>query len=1518
MTSINENQTNRNSFIDMEEPTGFIMDDTTGEVKRNDSELTWSNVTRTLTIQPKAPATYFIIYIDGIKYEIDSPHNVIITDTNGYWHFYFNSSLTLIATQTFDQNFIYSQGYVAGGYWDSSSSRMLFDEVFDERHGCKMDGHTHAWLHQQFGTRYESGLALVNFDVDGSGNNNTNAQFGSDFGVIYDEDLKFNISSVASTVGLPILYHDAIGNWKQTTNSGFSVLTTGTGRLAYNPSGSGLVEVANNDFVNCHVFTTSGIDENGTIASIVGQQQYGNIIQAREGADSEINSLILTGLPVQEFKFIGTVIFQTSNTYSNSVKGRVRSTDTGDDYVDFRRTSITGVGAPSEDPNQNQIYYVGKHGNDSTGNGLKIETAFLTFQKAIDTAELQTPTSINRFVIKCNDAGIYTEDITISENYVSIDAKNSVLDGKITIASSADNLSVHFKEILNTDDDCIAITSTGSGYARIFIEEIVHSGTGYAINNTGGPGIYSEIIGNTIVGEIYINNGGSPCNIIMLRSITSSVTVKTGSVSFLESEFISGTINVESGAICTISCSDPVSITENFTSGSTVIYGKPSTRLTDSLGQWNYVSTMDQNVNTTADPTFNSLTLTNPLSESSGGTGESTYTDGQLLIGKTDTTLAKSTLTAGTGVSILNGDGTITISAAGGSTNPDQDNIYYVGKNGNDTTGTGLNIETAFLTQQKGIDTAFLQSPSFTNKYVVKTNDAGTYDVFNLTSKPYILVEMTGAQVRGTGGTLIIGEENIVKIDRISTSATVGTLVRKVDSGVSSLEVNTLDGNGVTNYAIDVDEGFLSVTATASMYTISTVYFARIQNGCTMHALSKFISGKLLVEGTGLVYIIANNYNGNIEVTGTGSVYIVLSGIYSGTVTAAAGSTVSIICSRRSILFGSDSVAAGATVRILETQNEVKPEDNIYYVGSFGDDNRDGKRIEESFETFSKAITDAQAFSPTDVNQVVICSPTASTFEEQNTITSSYVNIDAPTSTLRYIPALQTTGNTLLVNGGQCTIKLKRISAFSSDAALCIDSTASSASTQIDVDEISNVGIGRGLDIQDGYVYGHVGNLNGLTVGSSGKINLIIDRSIGNITFDNGSDGVVLILKRTAGTISKGATSTVSVIDLTDGLGIPFMTQSQRLALSPTTLSFAVYDTTEGKIYFYQNGSWVPLSPDDEHTPNILVGGDYSVNPRQSLPNGSTSTTDDMYVADNTILLSDGNNIVNVSEAEYKCLSMRTATINKQFGVLIPVEKLDSAAVLQTEIASLSIRARWSGLIGTRNIRMALLSWVGTDDNITSDVVATWQGAGSNPILATNWSYVNTPSNLPLVSAPPSSWHTFKIEGFSVGTTGVRNLAVFVWVDDVVIGTLEQLDISNIKLTNSSFAGGFHPREAAEELLLCQRYYAKSVSTHVDPFTATGSGSSTVFKSSSTASPTLIGMNVDFPATMLSSSVITPTLTPFSPANGASGNVRNDTTSSNIAATGVSVSSKGGKIQLSAGISAEAQISYQWVADSRL
>jgi hypothetical protein len=70
-------------------------------------------------------------------------------------------------------------------------------------------------------------------------------------------------------------------------------------------------------------------------------------------------------------------------------------------------------------------------------------------------------------------------------------------------------------------------------------------------------------------------------------------------------------------------------------------------------------------------PSYGKIGLTTHVSGTlpvaNGGTGQTTYTDGQILIGNsTGNTLSKSTLTAGSNVTITNGSGTITIAASGG------------------------------------------------------------------------------------------------------------------------------------------------------------------------------------------------------------------------------------------------------------------------------------------------------------------------------------------------------------------------------------------------------------------------------------------------------------------------------------------------------------------------------------------------------------------------------------------------------------------------------------------------------------------------------------------------------------------------------------------------------------------------------------------------------------------------------------------------------------------------------------
>lgn len=103
------------------------------------------------------------------------------------------------------------------------------------------------------------------------------------------------------------------------------------------------------------------------------------------------------------------------------------------------------------------------------------------------------------------------------------------------------------------------------------------------------------------------------------------------------------------------------------------------------------------------------VTLTNALPVASGGTGQTTYTDGQLLIGNTTgNTLTKSTLTAGTAISVTNGGGSITIANTGVTSAVAGTGITVSGATGAVTISIGQAVATSSNVQFNsiGVNTA--------------------------------------------------------------------------------------------------------------------------------------------------------------------------------------------------------------------------------------------------------------------------------------------------------------------------------------------------------------------------------------------------------------------------------------------------------------------------------------------------------------------------------------------------------------------------------------------------------------------------------------------------------------------------------------------------------------------------------------------------------------------------------------------------------------------------------------------
>jgi hypothetical protein len=129
-----------------------------------------------------------------------------------------------------------------------------------------------------------------------------------------------------------------------------------------------------------------------------------------------------------------------------------------------------------------------------------------------------------------------------------------------------------------------------------------------------------------------------------------------------------------------------------------------------------------------------------------GGTGQSTYTDGQLLIGNsTGNTLSKSTLTAGTGISITNGSGTITITNTSPSSGGTVTSVAALTLG---ITGTDLSSTVATGTTTPVI-TLNVPTASASNRGVLSSTDWSTFN------GKFTLPSLTSGSVLFSNGTTI-------------------------------------------------------------------------------------------------------------------------------------------------------------------------------------------------------------------------------------------------------------------------------------------------------------------------------------------------------------------------------------------------------------------------------------------------------------------------------------------------------------------------------------------------------------------------------------------------------------------------------------------------------------------------------------------------------------------------------------------------------------------------------------------
>ena len=243
--------------------------------------------------------------------------------------------------------------------------------------------------------------------------------------------------------------------------------------------------------------------------------------------------------------------------------------------------------------------------------------------------------------------------------------------------------------------------------------------------------------------------------------------------------------------------------------------------------------------------------VTGTLPVANGGTGQTSYTDGQLLIGNTATTgLTKATLTAGSNVTITNGNGTITIA----STNP-----------GGDVVGPASATDNAIV-RFDGTTGKLVQNSAVTVADTTGDITGGAYNKVTITA-PATSATLTIADGKTltANNSITLSGTDATTMTFPSTSATIA----RTDAGQTFTGTQVMTSPRIVTSINDTNGNeVFAITATASAVNDFTIVNAAVGNNPQIQASGSDsnIGINLVPKGTGTVQA-----NGVPLVTTTGT-----------------------------------------------------------------------------------------------------------------------------------------------------------------------------------------------------------------------------------------------------------------------------------------------------------------------------------------------------------------------------------------------------------------------------------------------------------------------------------------------------------------------------------------------------------------------------------------------------------------------------------------------------------------------
>lgn len=223
---------------------------------------------------------------------------------------------------------------------------------------------------------------------------------------------------------------------------------------------------------------------------------------------------------------------------------------------------------------------------------------------------------------------------------------------------------------------------------------------------------------------------------------------------------------------------------------------------------------------------------------------------------------------------------------------------------------------------------------------------------------------------------------------------------------------------------------------------------------------------------------------------------------------------------------------------------------------------------------------------------------------------------------------------------------------------------------------------------------------------------------------------------------------------------------------------------------------------------NYLINGDFAIDQRKV----AASILDDVYCLDRWVYLSNGS----FNSRMYQGTA-NPDTGSKYYGACTHTVSSSRFAIEQIiegknmwhlRGKDVILQARVRTTEASKDVRACVISWTGTEDSVTSDVVNTW----TSTTYTINNFFINNASlaTISVSSAvtPGTTWTDISVS--HTVNASATNLIVLFICNASTIAANEEFQVSKAGLYEGTELRTWMPRHFAEEFVLCQRYYEKS------------------------------------------------------------------------------------------------------------